>query len=38
LVDDTLGATAGAIEADDVVIIGNMTLDIDTILIGNLVL
>ena len=35
-VDDTLGATGGTIEADDVVLVGTMTIDIDTILAGNL--
>jgi Ca2+-binding RTX toxin-like protein len=38
LVDDTLGAVAGTISADDIVIIGNATLDIDTVLAANLLL
>ena len=36
-VDDSLGANVGTIEADDVVIVGTTTLDIDTLTAGNFV-
>jgi Ca2+-binding RTX toxin-like protein len=36
-VDDSLGANVGTIEADDIVIVGTTTLDIDTLTAGNFV-